>query len=109
MFHGGGEEIHREVSSFQGDNWIIIIKKKKKKTLIIYANEYIFEICSSRFLDNVSGAGNMLPEQEMFPVQEVGKLSVSGIRRNLTLASWLKTTIIPLKKFKHIDFLYSIK
>ena len=27
---------------------------------------------NSRLLDNVSGAGNMLPEQEMFPVQKVG-------------------------------------
>ena len=34
------KKFHREVSSFQGNNWIIIIKKKKK--LIIYANEYIF-------------------------------------------------------------------
>ena len=25
-----------------------------------------------KFLDNVLGAGNMLPEREMFPVQEVG-------------------------------------
>ena len=27
---------------------------------------------NSRFLDNVPGAGNMLPEQAMFPVQEFG-------------------------------------
>ena len=58
------------------NNYINNEKKNNKIHEIHYTAQYANALHNntafSRFLENVSGAGNMLPGQEMFPAQDVG-------------------------------------